>query len=129
MLQLGYYEALGGWSYINDSPRKLQAVTAQDIQRVAGKYFEWSNRGVAIYQRKAGSAAEDPELAEFNAQEKAFIRQFTDKLKEYGRQEVEALIPRMQAQAAQVPPQLAKMFNYTLKKAQERLKELDAAEQ
>jgi len=53
---------MGGWEYINDAPRKLQAVTAEDIKRVANTYFSKTNRAVAIYTRKPGLAPEDPDF-------------------------------------------------------------------
>lgn len=67
MIQLGYLEALGGWEYINESNEKLQAVTAEDVRRVARRYLEPANSAVAIYRRvEAGTgpdAAEHPSLA------------------------------------------------------------------
>ena len=51
MLQLLIRDAYRGWETINtDSPR-LQAVTAEDLQRVAKKYFTSENRTVATYYR------------------------------------------------------------------------------
>ncbi|HLE60132.1 MAG TPA: pitrilysin family protein, partial [Thermoanaerobaculaceae bacterium] len=38
LLQLLLYDSLDTWKFINDSPSKIQAVTADDIQRVATKY-------------------------------------------------------------------------------------------
>ena len=37
---------------INDGPKKYEAVTAADIQRVAKKYFDPTNRSVAVYRRQ-----------------------------------------------------------------------------
>ena len=37
----------------------IQAVTAEDIQRVAKTYFDVNNRSVATFKRKAGAAACD----------------------------------------------------------------------
>jgi predicted Zn-dependent peptidase len=61
--QLIFNEGLGDWREINNAGAKLQAVTAADVQRVAKTYFTKENRAVAIYTRKAGSAAEDPDVA------------------------------------------------------------------
>ncbi len=52
MLQLLLHEAQGSWRTINTYPEKLQAVTPEDIQRVAKKYFFPENRSVAIYYTK-----------------------------------------------------------------------------
>jgi predicted Zn-dependent peptidase len=51
-IQLAFNEALLDWREINESPAKYEAVTAADIRRVAKKYFDPSNRSVAIYRRQ-----------------------------------------------------------------------------
>jgi len=47
--QLGEYEASADWRYILDYPQRLQAVTPQDIQRVAQAYFLEHNRTVGYF--------------------------------------------------------------------------------
>jgi len=56
MVQLLLNQAQGSWQTINTYPAKLQAVTADDIKRVAGKYFAPENRTVAVYYTKPGSS-------------------------------------------------------------------------
>jgi predicted Zn-dependent peptidase len=53
--QLIYYDGTGDWHEINDEGAKIQAVTAEDVKRVANKYFTKENRTVAIYTRKPGT--------------------------------------------------------------------------
>jgi predicted Zn-dependent peptidase len=53
LVQLAFAEALLDWREINDGPRKYEAVTAADIQRVAKKYFAPTNRSVAVFKRQA----------------------------------------------------------------------------
>ena len=55
MLQLLTYEALGEWSNINVFSDRIQAVTPDDIQRVAKRYFTETNRTVALYYTKEGA--------------------------------------------------------------------------
>ena len=55
MLQLLTYEALGEWSNVNAFSDRIQAVTPEDIQRVAKRYFTETNRSVALYHTKEGS--------------------------------------------------------------------------
>ena len=55
MFQLLTYEALGEWSNINVFSDRIQAVTPEDIQRVAKRYFTETNRTVALYYTKEGS--------------------------------------------------------------------------
>jgi predicted Zn-dependent peptidase len=56
LYQLIHNEGEGNWREINESGPKLQAVTAEDVQRVAKKYFTKENRVVSIFTRKAGAA-------------------------------------------------------------------------
>jgi len=52
-IQLAFNEALLDWREINEGPAKYEAVTAADILRVSKKYFDPTNRSVAIFRRKA----------------------------------------------------------------------------
>jgi hypothetical protein len=64
MFQLGLYETWYDWSYINDSPKLMLAVTADDVRRVVKDYFDPKTRTLAIYRTKEGAsvAPQDPEL-------------------------------------------------------------------
>ena len=55
MMQLLVYDALGEWENINVFSDRIQAVTPEDIQRVAKKYFTATNRTVALYYTKEGT--------------------------------------------------------------------------
>ena len=48
MLQLLFYDGLGDWNYINEWADRTLAVTADDVKRVAGKYFDKPNRAGAL---------------------------------------------------------------------------------
>lgn len=52
MIQLLQYEALGEWQNINRFSERIQAVTAEDVQRVVKKYFTRENRTVGLYYPK-----------------------------------------------------------------------------
>lgn len=54
MLQLLTYEALGDWSNVNAFSDRIQAVTPEDIQGVAKRYFTPTNRSVALYYTREG---------------------------------------------------------------------------
>ncbi|MCB9675876.1 MAG: insulinase family protein [Alphaproteobacteria bacterium] len=54
MVQLGFYEALGDWRYLNTEGQRMQAVTAEDVQRVAKEWLVPSQRSVASYVREGG---------------------------------------------------------------------------
>ena len=46
-----------GWRSFNEDPKKIAAVTAEDIQRVAIPYFKPEKRAVALFYTKGGTAA------------------------------------------------------------------------
>jgi predicted Zn-dependent peptidase len=55
LMQLIFNEGLGDWHEFNAAAAKYQAVTADDVKRVANEYFTRENRAVAIYTRKAAA--------------------------------------------------------------------------
>jgi predicted Zn-dependent peptidase len=59
LMQLISSDGMGDWHEINEAGRKYQAVTAEDIQRVAKIYFTKENRNVAVYTRKAGTPPDE----------------------------------------------------------------------
>ena len=73
MVQLLLRDNNRGWETINTDPTRHQAVTPEDIRRVANTYFKPENRTIAIYytKKKAEGAKEDPALAGLTDQEKA----------------------------------------------------------
>ncbi len=50
----------GDWKEFREGPKKIQAVTAEDVRRVAQTYLTKENRGVATYTRKGGAAPRRP---------------------------------------------------------------------
>ncbi len=50
--EIGHYEAIAGWQYINTELEKIKAITAEDVMRVARKYFTKTNRTVATLVKK-----------------------------------------------------------------------------
>jgi predicted Zn-dependent peptidase len=130
MLQLLLYEGWGDWQYVNYWADKTLAVTAEDVQRVAQKYFTAENRTVATYQRKAGAGAEEvpPEIAALPAEMRQRVlaqvrqvRQVTDaKMLEEG-------LAQLAQQKGAVPPEVKPALEAIEKAMQARLEELRAA--
>ena len=57
MQQLLIADVNRGWQTINTDPPKLQTVTAEDIQRIAKKYFVPEGRNVLVLNTKRAAAA------------------------------------------------------------------------
>ena len=127
LIQLAQAEALGDWSEINKESAKIQAVTAEDIKRVANQYFDKTNRSVATYTRKAGVAvAADPDLAALPGPMQAMARQAAKKIgEEKDADKLKEGLTQLRDQAAQVPPQMAPVMEYLMKKMEARIAELE----
>jgi predicted Zn-dependent peptidase len=127
-LQLMLYDSNGDWRYINESPARLQAVTAADMQAAAKKYFTRENRNVAYYLRKAGAAPDDPELAAMPAQMKGMVKQQLAQINAMtDAAELQDTVAQLQQMAGQVPPAMKPALEYLVKKTQARIEELSAA--
>jgi hypothetical protein len=126
-LQLMLYDSDGDWRYLNQSPGKLQAVTASDIQTVAKRYFTRENSTVATYLRKAGGTPEDPELAALPAQMRGMVKQQVAQIEQVNdATELQQMLAQFQQMAGQVPPAMKPALAYIMKKAQARLEALAA---
>ena len=60
MIQILFADGYGDWREVNNSNRKIQAVTAADVKRVAKEYFTKENRAVATYTRKPAAKEDKP---------------------------------------------------------------------
>ncbi len=128
LLQLLIYDSYDTWTFLNEAPKKVQAVTAADIQGVAQRFFTKENRNVETFLRKAGGAPEDPDLAALPAdvrgmvkQQLAQIVQMTDRAK------LDQAVARMRQMLAKVPAEMKPAFEYLVKKAQDHLDSLPVA--
>jgi len=110
MLQLLVRDASRGWRTINTDPPRLQAVTAEDLQRVAAKYFTPENRAVAIYRTKGGGSAPDPKLAALSEEDQAQIKALKSRLESAKPEDLRQILARMKAQEAGVPEEKKALF-------------------
>ncbi len=124
LFYLGSNAAMGDWTEANNNPEMCDLVTAEDVQRVANKYFADDQRNVLVINTKAGpevkaAGAEDPQFA----QAVQMIKSVTDAAR------LEQMINMFSMRMDQVedPKEKAQMEKL-LKIASERLKELKASE-
>jgi predicted Zn-dependent peptidase len=132
MIQLGYAEAIGGWEAINESKDLLLAVTAEDIKRVANTYLNKNNSSVAIYHRSENAAPIDvgleEELAQFSPEQQEMVKQAVAELANIPEEELLAAAAQMKTQSQQVPPEFKGVFDFLLKKLQERIDSISSDE-
>ena len=126
MLQLLLYDAMGDWHYLNDSAAAVQAVTAEDVMRVAKAYFTAEGRNTLWYVRKAGTD-EDPALAALEGQSKAMAKSMIAQISvEEDAARLEQALVQMQGNMGQAPDDFKPALELVIKKIQERLAELEA---
>ena len=125
MVQLLLRDANRGWATINTDPARVQAVTPEDIRRVANKYFTTENRTVGIYRTKGGGAAEDPALAGLSDQEKAQVRQLRAMLPQMNAEQVRGILAQVEQRGASAPAERQKGIQLLKKMLEDRLKQLE----
>jgi predicted Zn-dependent peptidase len=126
MIQLLVADAGREWQTINTDPPRTQAVTAQDIKRVANAYFAPENRAVAIYYtKKSGGVEEDPALAGLSDEEKKAVRALKGSLPLMKADQIKSALSTMDQQAATAPAEKQSVFKAMKKLLEERLKQLE----
>ncbi len=124
--QLAESESVGTYKDFLEEPARLQAVTREDVQRVAKAYFTKENRKVMVINRPKATGPVDPELESIpeamRGNAKAAAAQFaaeTDLTK------LKGALGQIEAQSAQVPPQAKPFMEYLKKKLNERIQKLE----
>ena len=131
MVQLLLRDNNRGWATINTDPARFQAVTAEDIRRVASTYFKPENRTIAIYHTKkaaggaAAAAAEDPALAGLTDQEKEQIRGMRGMLAQAKAEQIKMMLSRIEQQGASAPADKQNFIKVVRKMLEDRLKQLE----
>jgi predicted Zn-dependent peptidase len=127
LFQLIIGEGYGDWREVNEAPKKIQAVTAEDVKRVANTYLVKGNQAVSLISRKGGTApvAEDPALAAVPEQMRPMIKQSLQKISaETDAEKLKQMVERLQSQSASVPAEAKAGFDLLLDGAQKRLAEI-----
>ena len=78
-------------------------MTAEDIQRVANRYFKPEKRAVALFYTKKSEGAEDPLLAGLSDQDKAQVRQFQAAVAQMSIDEAKAILQKVEPQVSAAP--------------------------
>jgi len=128
LFQLMITDGLGNWREVNEAGPKYQAVTAEDVKRVANAYFSKDNRCVAVYTRKPGTGGEqeDPELAKLPAEQQTMAKQILARLKgETDANQLKQRLAKLEETTAQAPAESKPMLDWMKKKVQERIAELE----
>ncbi len=121
LLQLLFYDVLGDWQYLNTSPAAIQAVTTEDVMRVANTYFPAVGKNVLWYHRKEGSD-EDPELAALSGQAKMMAKQAIAQISQStDPAELQDMLGQIQTMKGQAPPEFHSALDLIAKRAQERI--------
>jgi predicted Zn-dependent peptidase len=124
LFYLGGNAARGDWTEANNNPDKCDLVTAEDLQRVANKYFQNNQRNVLIINSKEaaegeGTGGEDPRFVQMVR----MIESATDAA------QLEQMIGMFSMRIDQVEdPEQRERMERLLKIATDRVKELKAAE-
>jgi len=114
MLQLLLADNTLGWRAFNEEPAQIQAVTAEDVQRVATTYFKPERRGVILYYTKApaaGAAADaDPLLDGLSDAEKAQVRQTRAMIQQVPVEQAKQMLQQLEQMEGQAPPERQKVI-------------------
>jgi predicted Zn-dependent peptidase len=126
-IQLAIADATMGYKAFLEDPKKTEAVTLADVQRVAKDYLGKDNRSVAIYTRKAGAAPADPELAALPAEAQGMVKAQLGRFEQMkDPAQLKGILAQMEGQAGQTPAQAKPIIEYLIKKLRERIAKLEA---
>jgi hypothetical protein len=132
MVQLLLRDGNRGWDTINTDPARFQAVTAEDIKRVADRYFKPENRTVGIYYTKkaeGAAAAEDPALSGLSDEEKAQINRMRGMLAQAKPEQLKMILAQVEQQSGSAPAEKQKYFGVVKKLLQDRITQLEGSKQ
>ncbi len=136
--QLAIYEAWLGWQQLNEYPRLIQAVTAEDIQRVARTYLTQDRRGVATYTRRKGAdvpmiTLEDVEASLPEGMREMIMAQFRGQLAELSNEtdtdKLREALTQLNEQAAMMPPVFKTMMDYVRQEIGRRIEAIEGGDE
>ncbi len=124
LLQLLVYDAEGDWHDINTMASRVQAVTPEDVMRVAKTYFTPEGENIMWYRRKAGTA-EDPELAALPAKARMAAKQMLRQLDQVkDPQKLQQIVTQLKAASGQAPKEFKPALELVIERASKKLEGL-----
>jgi len=129
MMQLLIRESNRGWEHINTDPALYDAVTPEDIMRVANTYFTPESRAVAIYYRTEGEEVDaDPLLAGLSDEEQQQVRQMRAMIGQMDAQQLTQFLGQAEQMMSQEPPDAQDAAQAMIAVIQQRLEELEGGQ-
>jgi len=135
--QLAITEGYGGYEYLNEHPKRIAAVTAEDIMRVASEYFESNERAVSYYTRRGGSEVELLTIEDVRESLPADMAgmlipqleaEIATLMAETDAAALQEQIVQMDAQAGSVPPDFQTAMKFIKQQIEKRIAEIESGE-
>jgi predicted Zn-dependent peptidase len=126
MLQLGIFEVMDTWEYINEQPGRIQEVTAEDIMHVVNTYLGDDKRTVAIYYTKDAGTPEDPAIAALPQELQAQAKQVQSQIWQIDSvEQLEMMLAQSRSAEGRVEDEGQKeMIRFVISLIEERIQEL-----
>jgi len=129
MIQLLLRESNRGWEHINTDPAVYEAVTPEDIRRVANTYFTPETRAVAVYYRKDGDQeTDDPLLAGLSDEEQQQVRQMRMMIAQMDVDALNQFLARAEQMITQSPPEARDASEAMVAVIRQRLDEIEGGQ-
>ncbi len=135
--QLAITEGYGGYEYLNEHPKRIAAVTSEDIMRVAKEYLRDDARAIGNYYRKGGNVETMLTLEDVRNSLPEDMQAMVLPGIETGVAEIAAetniavlqtQIDEMAAQEGMVPPQFQTAMKFMKQQMQSRIAQLESGE-
>ena len=124
MMQLLIREGNRGWEHINTDPALYDAVSADDVMRVANTWFTPETRAVAVYYRDESTQIEDdPLLAGLSDEERQQVRQVRAMLGQMPAEQLDQFLAQAEQMVGQVPPENRDMAEALVALVRQRIEE------
>ena len=126
MMQLLIREGNRGWEHINTDPQLYEAVTAEDVMRVAETYFTPETRAVAVYYRDESTADEpdDPLVEGLSDEERQQFLQMRAMIGQVPVVQLRAFLAQAEQAVGQAPPEAQDLAQALVELIRQRIEEV-----